>query len=32
MGDIHASEEYRAHLTRVFTERALTKAVERSNG
>lgn len=32
MGDIHASEEYRAHLTRVFTERALTKAAERSGG
>ncbi len=32
MGDIHASEEYRAHLTRVFTERALTKAVQRSGG
>jgi carbon-monoxide dehydrogenase medium subunit len=28
IGDIHASEEYRAHLTRVFTERALTRALE----
>lgn len=30
MGDIHASEEYRAHLTRVFTRRALIRAVERA--
>jgi carbon-monoxide dehydrogenase medium subunit len=30
MGDIHASDEYRAHLTRVFTRRALTRAVERA--
>ena len=32
MGDMHASEEYRAHLTRVFTARALTKTAERSHG
>lgn len=32
MGDIHASEEYRAHLTRVFTTRALTKAAQQSQG
>lgn len=32
MGDIHASEEYRAHLTRVFSERALTKAAQRMSG
>lgn len=32
MGDIHAGEEYRAHLTKVFTRRALTKAVERARG
>ncbi|MCX7622222.1 MAG: xanthine dehydrogenase family protein subunit M [Thermomicrobium sp.] len=30
--DIFASEEYRAHLTRVFTKRALTRAVERARG
>ncbi len=30
MSDIHASEEYRAHLTRVFTRRALRTAVERA--
>ena len=29
LGDIHASEEYRAHLTRVFTRRALQEAVSR---
>ncbi len=32
LGDIHAGEEYRAHLTRVFTERALNKAIERARG
>lgn len=32
IGDIHASEEYRAHLVKVFTERALTKAVARARG
>jgi aerobic carbon-monoxide dehydrogenase medium subunit len=30
MGDIHASEDYRAHLTRVFTRRALKRAIERA--
>jgi carbon-monoxide dehydrogenase medium subunit len=29
-GDIHASEEYRAHLTRVFTRRALETAASRA--
>ena len=29
LGDIHASEEYRAHLTRVFTRRALQEALRR---
>ncbi len=32
IGDIHASEEYRAHLATVFTRRALTKAIERARG
>ncbi len=30
MGDIHASAEYRTHLTRVYTRRALKRAVERA--
>ena len=30
LGDIHASEEYRAHLTQVFTRRALEEAVSRA--
>ena len=30
LGDIHASEEYRAHLTRVFTRRALEEAISRA--
>jgi aerobic carbon-monoxide dehydrogenase medium subunit len=30
MSDIHASEDYRAHLTRVFTRRALKRAIERA--
>jgi CO/xanthine dehydrogenase FAD-binding subunit len=30
MGDIHASEQYREHLTRVYTRRALQQAVERA--
>jgi len=30
IGDLHASEEYRAHLTRVLTKRALAKAMERA--
>ncbi len=28
MGDLHASSEYRAHLARVFTRRALEKAAQ----
>jgi carbon-monoxide dehydrogenase medium subunit len=31
-GDIHASEEYRAHLVQVFARRALEKAVQRAGG
>lgn len=31
-GDIFASSEYRAHLTRVYTRRALSAAVERARG
>lgn len=30
-GDIHASPEYRAHLARVLTRRAILKAAERAN-
>jgi len=30
--DLYASAEYRAHLTRVYTRRALEKAVERASG
>ena len=30
MSDMHASEDYRAHLTRVFTRRALKRAIERA--
>jgi len=30
MSDIHASEDYRAHLTRVFTRRTLKRALERA--
>jgi carbon-monoxide dehydrogenase medium subunit len=30
MSDIHASEDYRAHLTRVVTRRALKRALERA--
>lgn len=29
-GDIFASSEYRAHLVRVYTKRALAKALERA--
>lgn len=32
LGDIHAGEEYRAHLTRVFTERALNNAIANARG
>lgn len=32
MGDIHASEAYRAHLGRVLTKRALHDAAERARG
>lgn len=32
LGDIHAGEEYRAHLTRVFAERALNNAVAAARG
>jgi carbon-monoxide dehydrogenase medium subunit len=31
-GDIHASVEYRLHLTRVYTGRALQRAIERAQG
>ena len=31
-GDIHASAEYRLHLTRVYTSRALQRAIERAQG
>jgi len=31
-GDIHASAEYRLHLTRVYTGRALQRAIERAQG
>lgn len=32
LGDIHASGEYRLHLVRIFTERALNRAIERARG
>jgi len=32
IGDMFASDEYRAHLVRVYTKRALAKAVERAKG
>jgi len=32
LGDIHASPEYRAHLARVFTRRAVLQAAERARG
>ena len=31
-GDIHAGPEYRAHLARVFTRRAVLLAAERARG
>jgi aerobic carbon-monoxide dehydrogenase medium subunit len=30
LSDIHASAEYRLHLTRVYTRRALQRAIERA--
>jgi CO/xanthine dehydrogenase FAD-binding subunit len=30
--DVHASTDYRRHLTRVLTERAIRKSIERSRG
>ena len=32
IGDMFASDEYRAHLVRVYTKRALAKAAERAKG
>lgn len=32
LGDIHASEEYRLAMTKVYAKRAVTKAVERAKG
>jgi len=32
LADIHASAEYRLHLTRVYTRRALQRAIERAQG
>ncbi|HEY7495718.1 MAG TPA: xanthine dehydrogenase family protein subunit M [Candidatus Tectomicrobia bacterium] len=32
LADIHASEEYRLHLARVYTRRALQRAIERAQG
>ena len=32
LGDIHASAEYRLHLTRVYAQRALQRAIERAQG
>lgn len=32
LGDIHASEEYRAHLAKVFTKRAVNEAIRRARG
>jgi carbon-monoxide dehydrogenase medium subunit len=32
LGDIHASEEYRRAMVKVYTRRALTKALERARG
>ncbi len=32
LGDIHASPEYRAHLARVLTRRAVLQAAERARG
>ena len=30
LSDIHASAEYRLHLTRVYSRRALQRAIERA--
>jgi carbon-monoxide dehydrogenase medium subunit len=32
LGDIHASEDYRRAMVKVYTRRALTKAVQRARG
>jgi carbon-monoxide dehydrogenase medium subunit len=32
LGDIHASPDYRAHLARVLTRRAVLQAAERASG
>ena len=32
LGDIHAGEDYRRHLTQVYTRRALTRAWQQAQG
>jgi carbon-monoxide dehydrogenase medium subunit len=32
LGDIHASEDYRRAMVKVYARRALTKAIERARG